>query len=157
MPVVLNSGLRVKAKPQNMCHHSAIDFFLKSASKGPETEKMFGLSRDWAHSWAGCFFDRNVPQLLTAVPYLPSAPVASTHCKGLTKADIHKQSTYFEFPNGVRLISLKSHFDTCLECKVTVFSKLNSLYLPYVQGLFMMKNNGNFPTCTCSRAAHAGL
>ena len=30
-----------------------------------------------------------------------------------------------EFPAGVRLILLKSHFDACLECQVTVLSKLN--------------------------------
>ena len=32
----------------------------------------------------------------------------------------------FEFPDDVRLISLKSRFDACLECEVTVLSKLNS-------------------------------
>ena len=30
-----------------------------------------------------------------------------------------------EFPDDVRLISLKSRFDACLECQGTVLSKLN--------------------------------
>ena len=29
-----------------------------------------------------------------------------------------------------------------------------ALYLPYVQGLFTMTNNGNFTTCTCSMILH---
>ena len=41
MPVVLNSGLSVKAKPQNiMCHHNTIKKIIKNMlQKGPETEK----------------------------------------------------------------------------------------------------------------------
>jgi len=40
MPVVLNSGLSVKAKPQNMCHSNAIKKKIKNVlQKGPETEK----------------------------------------------------------------------------------------------------------------------
>jgi len=40
MPVMLNSGLSVKAKPQNMCHHSTINKKIKNMlQKGPETEK----------------------------------------------------------------------------------------------------------------------
>jgi len=32
--------------------------------------------------------------------------------------------TIVEFPDDVHLISLKFHFDACLECQVTVLSKL---------------------------------
>ena len=78
VPVVLNSGPSVKAKSQNMCHHSAIklkNLKKKRASKRcPETEK-----KVLAY----------VPQLMTAVPCLPSTPVPLMFCKGRTKVDIH--------------------------------------------------------------------
>ena len=37
--VVVNSGLSVTAKPQNMCHHSTINKKNYVLQKGPDTEK----------------------------------------------------------------------------------------------------------------------
>ena len=126
--------------------------FIKNLlQKGPENEKKFGLSRDWTHSWAGYCF---VYVVLTGMyhSYWRLFPVFPLHqCLQCTVKDEQKQiSNIFEFLNDVRLILLKSRFNAYLECKVTVLSKLNSLYLPYVQELFMMTNHGNFTTCTCS-------
>ena len=69
-----------------------------------------------------CGFYRNVPQLMTAVPCLPSTPVPSMRCKGQIPLAIN----IFKFPDDMHLILLKSCFDVCLECQVTVLSKLNS-------------------------------
>ena len=49
-------------------------------------------------------------------------PVPSTHCE----SSYHLAITIVEFPDNVHLISLKYHFDACLECQVTVLSKLNN-------------------------------
>ena len=69
------------------------------------------------------------PHLMTAVPCLPSTPVPSTHCKRWTKVDSYPLAiNIFEFPDDVRLISLKSCFNACLtwclKCQVTVLSIL---------------------------------
>ena len=43
----------------------------------------------------------------------------------MNESSYHLAITIVEFPDDVHLISLKSRFDACLECQVTVLSKLN--------------------------------
>jgi len=43
-------------------------------------------------------FDRNVPQLMTAVTCLPSTPVPSARCKGQTKAEMSISNQHFRVP-----------------------------------------------------------
>jgi len=43
----------------------------------------------------------------------------------MNESSYHLAITIVEFPDGVRLILLKSRFDACLECQGTVLSKLN--------------------------------
>jgi len=43
----------------------------------------------------------------------------------MNKSSYQLATNIFEFPDDVRSILLKSHFDACLECQVTVLSKLN--------------------------------
>ena len=94
-----------------MCHYYTKKNLLQ---KGLETEKKIGLGGDWIHSWAVCI-DR---QLMTAVFPLHQ-------CLQRAVKDKQKQiSISNQFPDDVHLISLKSHFEACLECQVTVLRKL---------------------------------
>ena len=106
MPVVLKNGLSVKAKAQNMCHKKNM------LQKSLETKKKNlrrGLNPQLSWLITVCLrgFDRNVSQKMTGVPCLPSTPVLSI------------SNQHIRVPESVRLISLKSRFDACLESQVT--------------------------------------
>ena len=48
------------------------------------------------------------------------------HCAVIKNENSYQLAiNIFKFPDDVRLISLKSRFDACLECQVTVLSKLS--------------------------------
>ena len=52
MGIVANNIATTMILTCYLMDHSTIKW-KKSASKGPETEKKFGLGRDWTHHWAG--------------------------------------------------------------------------------------------------------
>jgi len=121
----------MRSVPACMCQNKSsnnCDHWKKNVlQKGPDTEKKkFGLGWDWTPQlrWLTTVcrsgFGRNVQQLFT---------VFSLH-QCLQRAVMNESSyqlaiNIFEFPDDVHSISLKSHFDACLECQVTVLSKLN--------------------------------
>ena len=57
----------------------------------------------------------------------PTSPYTSAFnaLQWMNKSSYQLAINIFEFPDDVHLISLKSRFDACLECQVTVLSKLN--------------------------------
>ena len=62
-------------------------------------------------------FDRNAPQKMTGVPCLPSTSVLNEN-----QSSYQLAISTFKFPD----MCIQFCFDVCLECEITVLSKLNS-------------------------------
>ena len=118
LPLVLNSRKTDKLskcqnKISNNCNHWRENLVqkLKKAGIEPTAELVNHCLSMWF--WQEC---------TTTVPYLTSTFNALPRTN---KSRYPLAMIIIKFTDGMHLISLKSCFDACLECQVTVLSKLN--------------------------------
>ena len=118
LPLVLNSRKTDKlSKCQNKISYNCNHWRENLVQKLKKGSARLGLNPllSWLTTVCLCGFDRNAPQLFPTFNALQRT----------NKSRYPLAMIIIKFTDGMHLISLKSCFDACLECQVTVLSKLN--------------------------------